>query len=218
MEYASKILEDAIKSMSSLPSIGRKSALRLILHLIDDETDKAEKISNALMALKSDLKKCKECYNFSDHELCSICETASRDKQVICVVETVRDLMAIEETGQYKGLYHVLGGVISPIDGIGPSDLNIDGLVERISKGVCKELIMAISPTIEGDTTIYYLNKKLSKYDVTISNIARGVSFGGELEYADELTLGRSILSRTPYQAKTWFQALYTVIDTYKVK
>ena len=203
MEYSSKILEDAIKAMSSLPSIGRKSALRLILHLIDDETDKAEKISQALLALRSDLKKCKQCYNFSDHDICSICETPSRDQEVICVVETVRDLMAIEETGQYKGLYHVLGGVISPIDGIGPSDLNIDGLVHRIAEGACKELIMAISPTIEGDTTIYYLNKKLSNYDVTISNIARGVSFGGELEYADELTLGRSILSRTPYQVKT---------------
>lgn len=199
MEYASQTLENAIKAMSSLPSIGRKSALRLILHLVDDNSEKAQRIAASLLALKTDLKYCKHCYNFSDKDICNICEQPSRDTSTICVVESVRDLMAIEETNQYRGLYHVLGGVISPIDGIGPDQLHIAPLLDRLRQGQVSELIMAISPTIDGDTTIYYLTKQLADLDVKISTIARGVSFGGELEYADELTLGRSILSRTPY-------------------
>lgn len=200
MKYSSKILENAVESLASLPSVGRKTALRLALHLIKDETEKSKKIAAALTNLKENIKYCSCCYNISDDDICDLCTDRSRDARTICIVESVRDVMAIEETTQFNGLYHVLGGVISPIDGIGPGDLNIDSLVTRISESEAKELIMAISPTIEGDTTIFYLSKLLDNMDVEISTIARGVSFGGELEYADELTLGRSILSRVPYK------------------
>lgn len=199
MEYTSKILEEAINAIATLPSIGKKSALRLVLHLVSDDTGKTDKIAAALHAVKTQLKECKYCFNFSDTDTCTICGNPVRARETICVVENVRDLMAIEETGQYKGLYHILGGVISPIDGIGPAELHIEALIARIDEGLCQEVIMAISPTIEGDTTIYYITKLLSSKGVTVSTIARGVSFGGELEYADELTLGRSIVSRTPY-------------------
>ena len=200
MKYSSKILENAVESLASLPSVGRKTALRLALHLIKDETEKSKKIAAALTNLKENIKYCSCCYNIADDDICDLCSDRSRDARTICIVESVRDVMAIEETTQFNGLYHVLGGVISPIDGIGPGDLNIDSLVTRISESEAKELIMAISPTIEGDTTIFYLSKLLDNMDVEISTIARGVSFGGELEYADELTLGRSILSRVPYK------------------
>lgn len=202
MKYSSKTLEEAVDSLASLPSIGRKTALRLALHLVKDETEKSMRISAALENLEKNINYCQTCYNISDENICEICREPHRNKSVVCVVESVRDVMAIEDTEQFNGLYHVLGGVISPMDGIGPGDLHIDALKERLLQGEVKELIMAISPTIEGDTTIYYLSKTLEPLNVEISTIARGVSFGGELEYADELTLGRSILSRMPYSAQ----------------
>ena len=201
MKFSSKTLENAVEALSTLPSIGRKSALRLALHLIKDNTSKSIKLASALVDLENNIKYCKVCANISDDSICEICNEVRRNKSLICVVESVRDVMAIEETTQYNGMYHVLGGIISPMDGIGPGDLTIDLLEERVKSGEVKELIMAISPTIEGDTTIYYLSKQMEKYNVEISTIARGVSFGGELEYADELTLGRSIVSRIPYSS-----------------
>lgn len=202
MKFSSKTLENAVDALSSLPSIGKKTALRLALHLINDSTEKSKRIAESLVDLENNINYCKICYNISDLEVCEICKEPHRNKNLVCVVESVRDVMAIEETDQFNGTYHVLGGVISPMDGIGPGDLNIDPLVERIAQGEINELIMAISPTIEGDTTIYYLSKMLNDYNVEISTIARGVSFGGELEYADELTLGRSIVSRVPYSTQ----------------
>ncbi len=199
MKFSSQTLEKAVEALSSLPSIGRKTALRLAIHLVQDNTDKSKKIADSLQKLATDIKYCKHCYNFSDHEVCDICTEPFRKKGMVCVVESVRDVMAIEETGQYRGLYHVLGGIISPMDGIGPSDLNIDELVQRVRGGDIQELIMAISPSIEGETTIYYVAKLMTAFDVNISTIARGVSFAGDLEYADELTLGRSIMARTSY-------------------
>jgi recombination protein RecR len=173
----------------------------LALHLIKDDTSKTAKIASALIDLETKINYCQICYNISDETTCEICKEPRRNKQLICVVESVRDVMAIEETTQFNGLYHVLGGVISPMDGVGPGDLNIDALKLRVENTKPSELIMAISPTIEGDTTIYYLSKMLEAFNIEISTIARGVSFGGELEYADELTLGRSIVSRVPYNS-----------------
>ncbi len=201
MKYSSSLLNNAVNSLSELPSIGKKSALRLVLHLLKDDNDLALRLSEHLIKLKNQIKKCEKCFNYSDDPICQICKDASRNTEVICVVESIRDVMAIEETDQYNGLYHVLGGVISPIEGIGPEHLHIDELVARVKQEEVKELIMAISPTIDGDTTIFYLSKKLSHLDVKVSTIARGVSFGGELEYADELTLGRSIHTRIPYSS-----------------
>lgn len=199
MKYSSKNLEKVVEALSSLPSIGKRTALRLALHLIQDETEKATRIAQSLVDLKLNIKNCKKCNNISDEDICGICTDPHRRKKTLCVVESIRDVMAIEDTGQFTGRYHVLGGVISPMDGIGPSDLSIDLLVERVKNGDIEEIIMAISPTIEGDTTIYYISKMLDAYPVSISTIARGVSFGGELEYADEFTLGKSIVSRVPY-------------------
>lgn len=199
MKYSSRILEEVVEALSGLPSIGKKSALRLALHLANDKNEKSHRISSALIKMKTDLKTCEKCYNFSDDTICQICLDPVRKRKVICVVESARDVMAIEETQQFSGLYHVLGGVISPLDGIGPEDINLDALFERILKEEIEELVMAISPTIEGDTTIFYVSKKLKDSPINITTIARGVSFGGELEYADELTLGRSIVSRIPY-------------------
>ncbi len=201
MKFPSRVLEDAVSAISSLPGIGKKSALRLALHLIQDEYQKAEKISEALHKLKNDIKQCKICHMLADDEVCHICNTSSRKNGILCVVENIRDVMAIEDTSQFNGRYHILGGVISPIDGIGPDQLNIDSLIERIQKEEIEEIIMALSPTIEGDTTIYYISKKIDTSDIKISTIARGVSFGGELEFADEFTLGKSINSRIPYQS-----------------
>lgn len=195
----SKLIEDAVNAFASLPGIGRKTALRLSLHLLQQEEGKVDEFSKALVEMKRGIQFCKHCHYVSDHEVCAICSNQNKDQTVICVVEGIRDVMAIENTGQYNGLYHVLGGVISPIDGIGPSALNIDSLAARLESGEVKELIMAINPTIEGDTTIYYLAKRFKDRGVTITSVARGISFGGELEYADELTLGRSISARTPY-------------------
>lgn len=198
MKFSSKVLEKAVDAVSALPSIGKKSALRLVLHLAANNGDKKKRLIEALESLSRDLKQCERCHNYSDTEICEICADPVRNKKQICVVETVKDVMAIENTQQYSGVYHILGGVISPLEGVGPEDLKISELLGRIKEEEVEELIMAISPTIEGDTTIYYISKLLDNA-VTISTIARGVSFGGELEYADELTLGRSIHSRTVY-------------------
>jgi recombination protein RecR len=202
MNLSSKILEDAVNALALLPGVGRKSALRLALHLAQEKSEKSLKIANALTKLNTDLKICKVCNNFSDTDLCDICESPSRQKHVLCVVESIRDVMAIEDTQQFSGRYHILGGVISPLEGVGPEDLHIQSLVDRLSRGDIEEIIMAISPTIEGETTIYYITKLISSLPVKVSVIARGVSFGGELEYADEFTLGRSIVSRTPYKSQ----------------
>lgn len=203
MNFSSKILEEAVDALSTLPGIGKKSALRLALHLVQDPTEKAVKIADSLNKLSTDIRKCTVCDNLSDDDVCNICKSSARKSEVLCVVENARDVMAIEDTGQFYGRYHVLGGVISPLEGIGPSDLSIDKLVSRVKAEEVKEIIMAVSPTIEGETTIYYISKVLRDQNVKISIIARGVSFGGELEYADELTLGRSIVSRIPYEVQT---------------
>ncbi len=200
MQFSSKLIEDAVNAFASLPGIGRKTALRLVLHLIQAEPEQTEEFAEALRRLRSQIRECELCHNLSDDPRCSICQDERRDPSVVCVVETIRDVMAIEETGQFRGRYHVLGGVISPIEGIGPADLQIDSLIRRAAEGEVKELIMAISPTIEGDTTIFYLTKQLQDQAVKVSTIARGVSFGGELEYADGITLGRSIVARVPYR------------------
>ncbi len=199
MKFSSNLLEEAVNAFSKLPGVGKKSALRMVLHLLKDQTQKSEKIIKSLLEVNESLKTCKVCYNYSDEDVCNICSDEHRLKNVICVVESIRDVMAIEETQQFSGRYHVLGGVISPLDGIGPDDLNIDPLIQRITENNIEEVIMAVSPSIEGETTIFYISKKLKDKEVNISLIARGVSFGGDLEYADEMTLGRSIVSRTPY-------------------
>ncbi len=200
MNFSSKLIEEAVNAFSSLPGIGRKSALRLVLHLMRQEKDVVESFADAIVKMRNNIKNCKHCHNLSDTEICNICSDTRRDGHVVCVVESIRDIMAIEDTGQFRGKYHVLGGVINPIEGIAPSDLNIESLMKRIQETAISEVIMAISPTIEGDTTIFYVSKQLKDSPVKISTIARGVSFGGELEYADELTLGRSIVARTPYR------------------
>lgn len=200
MNFSSKLLESGVDALSSLPSIGKKTALRLALFLLKQEPGFTEEISNALLKMRRNMRECQRCHNMSDEAICAICADRRRDQQVICLVESIRDIIAIEETQQFKGAYHVLGGLISPIEGVGPGDLTIDALVERVSTGQIQEIIMALSPTIEGDTTIYYISRKLKDLPVKISTIARGVAFGGDLEYADELTLGRSILARVPYQ------------------
>ena len=200
MNFSSKLVEEAVEAFASLPGIGKKSALRLVLHLIHQDKDVSTNFANAIVNMRTHIKQCKRCHNISDDTTCNICNNPRRDKQTICVVESIRDIMAIEDTGQYQGLYHVLGGVISPIEGIGPSDLNIHSLLHRLEVDEVKEIIMAISPTIEGDTTIFYISKQIQDMDVKLSTIARGVAFGGELEYTDEVTLARSIVSRIPYQ------------------
>lgn len=202
MTFSSKLIEKAVEAFASLPGIGRKTALRLVLHMLKQDKATTEQFTSALTAMREGIQECQTCHNFSDAAQCHICSDPRRDRTLVCVVESVRDLMAIEDTSQYRGLYHVLGGIISPIEGIGPSDLNIDSLTERARQGEMREAIMAISPTIEGETTIYYLTKKLQPLGVQVSAIARGVSFGGDLEYADEVTLGRSIVARMPYEAK----------------
>jgi recombination protein RecR len=199
LNLSSKLLQDTVNTLSSLPSIGKKSALRLALHLIDDETNKAKKIANVLGILKEQIQYCVHCHNISDLDECEICINPVRNRKVLCIVESIRDVIAIEETQEFSGLYHVLGGVISPMDGIGPDRLNIDQLVQRVKEQEIDELIMALSPTIEGETTIYYITKLIDLDILKVTTIARGVAFGGELEYADEVTLGRSIRSRLPY-------------------
>lgn len=200
MNFSSRLIEEAVAAFATLPGIGKKTALRLVLHLIQQDKETSTSFAEAIVRMRENIRECKKCHNLSDTELCTICADQRRDEKVVCVVENIRDVMAIEETGQYRGLYHVLGGVISPIEGVGPEALHIDSLGQRVEEEGVEEVIMAISPTIEGETTIFYLSRQLKPLGVRISTIARGVSFGGELEYADELTLGRSIVARIPYK------------------
>lgn len=200
MNLSSKLLENAVHSFASLPGIGKKSALRLALHLLNSNTEQVDEFCESISKMRKHIKFCKTCHNISDDETCNICASHKRSKATICVVEGIKDIMAIENTQHYNGMYHVLGGLISPIEGISPSHLNIQSLIDRIQKEETEELIMALSPSIEGDTTIFYISKQLKDTNVKITTISRGVSFGGELEYADELTLGRSIVSRVPYK------------------
>ncbi len=199
MTFSSKLIEKAVEAFAGLPGIGRKSALRLVLHLLKQDAQVTLQFAQALTAMREGIRECRVCHNLSDDELCRFCADQRRDRSVVCVVENVRDLMAIEDTGQYHGLYHVLGGIISPLNGIGPADLTLDALMQRLETGDVREVVMAISPTIEGETTMYYLSKKIQPLGIQVSAIARGVAFGGDLEYADELTLGRSIAARVPY-------------------
>ena len=198
-QYPSTLLEKAVGEFAKLPGIGRKTAMRLVLHLLRQETSTVEAFGNAVVRLKHEVKYCRVCHNISDTDTCQICSNPQRDASTVCVVENIRDVMAVENTQQYKGLYHVLGGVISPMDGIGPSDLQIDSLVERVKSGVVKEVILALSSTMEGVTTNFFIFRKLAPYDVKITMIARGISIGDELEYTDEVTLGRSIVNRLPF-------------------
>lgn len=198
-QYPSVLLEKAVSEFAKLPGVGRKTAMRLVLHLLRQDAAAVEAFGNAIITLKREVKYCKVCHNISDTDVCCICSNPQRDASVVCVVENIRDVMAVEATQQFRGLYHVLGGVISPMDGIGPSDLQIDSLVERVQAGNVKEVILALSTTMEGDTTNFYIYRKLEKFGVKLSVIARGISVGDELEYADEVTLGRSIVNRTPF-------------------
>ncbi|MCY1719591.1 recombination mediator RecR [Prolixibacteraceae bacterium Z1-6] len=200
-KYPSRLLENAVNEFSKLPGIGRKSALRLVLHLLRRDVEEVNAFGNSLIQLRNEIKHCKICHNISDTETCQICSNPSRNESVICVVENIRDVMSIENTQQYNGLYHVLGGIISPMDGIGPSELEIDSLAERVNSGKIIEVILALSTTMEGDTTNFYIYRKLKGTDVKISTLARGVSIGDELEYTDEITLGRSLMNRVPYES-----------------
>lgn len=200
MEFSSKLLEKAVNEMAQLPGIGKRTALRLVLHLLKQPVEQTQFLTQALMKMREEIKFCKSCHNISDVDLCEICSNKQRNHSVICVVEDVRDVMAIENTGQFKGVYHVLGGKISPIDGVGPSQLNINTLVEKVKNNDVEELIFALSSTMEGDTTNFYIYKQIKDYAVKTSTIARGISVGDELEYADEVTLGRSILHRIPFE------------------
>ncbi len=202
-QYPSQLLERAVQEFAKLPGIGRKTALRLVLHLLRQEKEDVALLTDAISKMKKEVKRCRVCHNISDSEVCPICSDSRRDVSTICVVENIQDVMAVENTQQFNGLYHVLGGVISPMDGIGPADLEIDSLVERVGEGHVKEVILALSSTMEGDTTNFYIFRKLAPYnDVKISIIARGISVGDELEYTDEVTLGRSILNRTLFEGK----------------
>ena len=201
MEFSSKLLERAVNEMSQLPGIGKRTALRLVLHMLRQPKEQTSALSEALQNMRSEVKFCKSCHNISDVDFCEICSNSNRNKEVICVVEDVRDVMAIENTSSFKGLYHVLGGKISPMDGIGPHDLNVESLVNKVKHGNVSELIFALSSTMEGDTTNFYIYKQIQDYKVLTSTIARGISVGDELEYADEITLGRSIVNRIPFES-----------------
>jgi recombination protein RecR len=198
--YSSKLLEEAVEEFASLPGIGRKTALRLVLFLLKQDDETVERFGNTILRMKKEIMHCSICHNISDTEICNICSNNYRDHETVCVVESIRDVMSIENTQQYSGIYHVLGGIISPIDGIGPADLNIDSLVEKASKNSIKEVILALSTTMEGDTTNFYIYKKLKNTPATVTTLARGLSIGDDLEYADEITLGRSILNRTKFE------------------
>ena len=200
IDYSSKLLENAVEEMSRFPGIGKRSALRLILHLLNQPEDQTVDLAQALIKLRTEIKFCKNCHNISDSELCDICKSPKRQKEIICVVEDIRDVMAIENTQQYSGLYHVLGGKISPMDGVGPQNLNIKTLVDKVKDGQVEEIIFALSSTMEGDTTNFYIYKQIQDYDIKTSSIARGIAVGDELEFADEVTLGRSILNRQPFE------------------
>jgi len=200
MEFSSKLLEKAVNEMSQLPGIGKRTALRLILHLLKQPKEQTAFLSQALTLMREEIKFCTSCHNISDSSVCEICNNQNRDHKTVCVVEDIRDVMAIENTGQFRGVYHVLGGKISPIDGIGPSQLNINTLIAKVKSKNIKEIIFALSPTMEGDTTNFYIYKQIQEDDIITSTIARGISVGDELEYADEVTLGRSILQRVPFE------------------
>jgi len=198
--YPSKLLENAVTELSRLPGIGRKTALRLALHLLRQDLIAVEAFGNAVIKLRKEIRYCKACHNISDTEICSICVSPKRDHSTVCVVETIRDVMAIENTGQMNGVYHVLGGIISPMEGIGPEDLTLESLVSRVAEATINEVVLALPTTIEGDTTNFYIYRRLKDFPLKITTIARGVSIGDELEFTDEVTLGRSILNRTPYE------------------
>jgi recombination protein RecR len=200
MDFSSKLLENAVHEMSQLPGIGKRTALRLVLHLLKQPSGQTTRLSSALEGLRNSVKFCTQCHNISDVELCEICTNPKRDESVVCVVEDIRDVMAIENTGQFNGLYHVLGGKISPMEGVGPQELTISSLVNKAKEGKIKELIFALSSTMEGDTTNFYIYKQLEGIEIKTSTIARGIAIGDELEYADEVTLGRSILNRIPFE------------------
>ena len=200
MEFSSKLLEQAVNEMSQLPGIGKRTALRLVLHLLKQPMEQTTFLSQALTTMREEARFCVSCHNISDVDICEICANPNRNHQIICIVEDIRDVMAIENTGQFRGIYHVLGGKISPIDGVGPSQLNINTLIEKVKSGNVVEIIFALSSTMEGDTTNFYIYKQIQDCDVITSTIARGISVGDELEYADEVTLGRSILQRVPFE------------------
>lgn len=200
MDFSSKLLESAVNEMAQLPGIGKRTALRLVLHLLKQPKEQTGYLAEALKNFRDEIKLCQNCHNISDVELCEICTNSRRDPELICVVEDIRDVMAIENTAQFKGLYHVLGGKISPIEGIGPHNLTIENLVEKVGQGGIKEIILALSSTMEGDTTNFYIYRQLQKFDINLTTIARGISVGDEIEYADEVTLGRSILHRVPFE------------------
>lgn len=200
MIFSSSLLENAVNEFARLPGIGKKTALRLVLHLIKQDKNEVNRFSEIMAKMRNEIKFCSRCYNISDKGLCNICSNNMRKKEMLCVVENIRDVIAIESTQQFNGIYHVLGGIISPLDGVGPEQLTIDALVERINKEEIEEIIFALSPTIQGDTTIYYISKKLQLLPVKITTIARGIAFGGELEYTDEMTLAKSISNRIPVE------------------
>ena len=200
MEFSSKLLNNAVNEMAQLPGIGKRTALRLVLHLLKQPEDRTVFLSEALQNFRSKIRLCSNCHNISDEALCDICRNSRRDPEIICVVEDIRDVMAIENTSQFKGHYHVLGGKISPIEGVGPHNLTIESLVNKVAKGNINEVILALSSTMEGDTTNFYIYRQLQKYDLRLTTIARGISVGDEIEYADEVTLGRSILNRVPFE------------------
>ena len=200
MELPSKLLENAVNEMSQLPGIGKRTALRLVLHLLKQPLEQTEELATSLAIMRKDIQFCQECHTISDNEICAICSNPKRDKSIICVVEDVRDVMALENTGMFKGVYHVLGGKISPIEGVGPSQLKITTLVDKVKEGNVAEIIFALSSTMEGDTTNFYIYRQIKEYEVKTSTIARGIAVGDELEYADEVTLGRSLLNRIPFE------------------
>lgn len=201
MQFSSELLEKAVNEFARLPGIGKKTALRLVLHLLKTETEKVESFGEAILRMRQEIKFCQKCFNVSDRDICTICANPLRKQELICVVESIRDVIAIESTQQFSGTYHILGGIISPLDGIGPDQLNIEALVQRIKNDQPQEVIFALNPNIQGDTTIYYIQKKLQDLPVKVTTIARGISFGGELEYADEMTLARSISNRLPVES-----------------
>ncbi len=198
MQFSSSLLENAVNEFAKLPGIGKKTALRLVLHLLKQDTKLVGQFSDVIARMRSEIKFCQRCFNVADGDICSICSNSMRKQEMICVVENIRDVIAIESTQQFNGVYHVLGGIISPLDGIGPDQLNIESLVHRIAKEKTEELIFALNPNIQGDTTIYYIQKKLQPINIRVTTIARGIAFGGELEYADEMTLARSLQNRLP--------------------
>ncbi|MDF2190702.1 recombination mediator RecR [Paraflavitalea sp. CAU 1676] len=201
MQFSSALLENAVNEFAKLPGIGKKTALRLVLHILKQEPEKVELFGEAITKMRREIKFCQRCYNVADADICSICSNSLRRQELVCVVENLRDVIAIEGTQQFSGTYHILGGIISPLDGVGPDQLHIEALIQRVQKEKIEEIIFALNPNIQGDTTIYYIQKKLQSYPVKVTTIARGIAFGGELEYADEMTLARSITNRLPVES-----------------